>query len=70
VGDVVKFGGETRLDIDPNDVLEGAKDKLQNVIVIGWEDDKEGSFWFASSQASGPEVIWLLELAKQRLLDV
>lgn len=72
MGDVVSFGGVTSLDLDPDVPLEQAVGKLEDSIVIGWEKEKDGEnrFYFASSKANGPEVLWLLELAKQRLLDV
>lgn len=59
--------GVTRLSIDPDKVLSEAIGKCRQVLVIGWEDD--GSFYFASSEASGPSVLWDLEFAKKRLLD-
>jgi hypothetical protein len=66
---IVFFDGVTRLDIPPERVLNSAKEaNLENCVVIGWE--KNGDFYFASSIASGPEVIWLLELAKKKLLEI
>lgn len=59
--------GETRLSLDPDKVLTEAVGKCTQVIVIGWEPD--GSFYFASSEADGPSVLWDLEFAKKRLLD-
>lgn len=58
----------TKLDINPERVLKGAQDKLEDVVILGW--DKEGGFYFASSQADGGDVLWLLELAKKELLNV
>lgn len=51
-----------------NDVLAGAdRAKLTETVVIGW--DKDGQFYFASSEADGGGVLWLLEMAKKRLLE-
>lgn len=50
-------------------VLNGALDaKLTSVIVIGWDED--GEFYFASSEASGASVVWDMEVAKKKLLEV
>ena len=60
--------GETRLDLDPDTVLTAAVGKLNEVVIAGYESD--GSFYFASSQADGPEVLWLLAQAQRRLLEI
>jgi len=60
--------GETRLDLDPDTVLQGAIGKLKELVVVGYEAD--GSFYFASTRANGPDVLWLLKQAEQRLLAV
>jgi len=59
----------TYLDIPVERVLDGAKKAgLEGVVVIGYKKDEE--FYFSSSSSSGPEVVWLLEHAKKRLLEV
>ena len=66
---VIPFTGITRLDTPPERVLEHANTvPFEGVIVLGWRSDTEEMF-FASSYASGPEVLWLLEMAKRDLLD-
>lgn len=65
---VVDFRGSTRLPLDPDRVLEGAKEQLETVVIIGYT--KEGELYFASSEPSGPEVLWLFELAKISLTGV
>jgi hypothetical protein len=60
--------GETRLDIDPDKVLTGAVGKLSEVVIVGYESD--GSLYFASTRANGPDVLWLLKQAEQRLLAI
>lgn len=67
MSNVVNFHGVTRLDIPADRVVESAVGKLDKAVVIGW--DKDGDFYFASSYASGPEVLWLLEKTRQKLLD-
>jgi len=65
---IVEFPGITRLDLPVDRVLEGGKDQLESVVIIGY--DNNGEEYFASTIASGPEVLWLLERCKQRLLTV
>ena len=65
---VVELGCITRLDLPPDRILNKAIGKLDAVVIVGW--DKEGDFFFASSYASGPESLWLLEKAKKELLEV
>ena len=70
MGDVIPLGNITRLDLPVDRVLEQAKGKLADgaVVVLGW--DAEGELFFASNKADGGEVIWLLEMAKKRLLEI
>jgi len=66
---VIPLGNITRLDTPVERVLDLAKDELQNgCVILGWDEDNE--LFFASSIADGGEVLWLLEQAKQALLDV
>lgn len=58
----------TTLDLPPDRLLESAVDKLGDVVIIG--HTKDGEFYFASSKSDGGCVIWLLELAKKKLLDM
>lgn len=66
---VVYLNQPTRLDIPVKRVLKGAKRaKLDTAVVVGWDPD--GSLYFASSAADGGDVLWLLELAKKKLLEM
>ena len=65
---VVMFNGITRLPLDPDRVLQEAVGKVKVVIIVGWDQDDQ--MYFASSEPDGPECLWLLEKAKQALLDV
>lgn len=69
MGDVIPLGNITRLDLPTDRVLDAVRGKCSNgVVVLGWDDDD--SFYFASSLADGGTVMWLLEMAKKRLLEV
>jgi len=58
----------TRLNIPPDRVLEMAINKLEGVVLIGY--DKEGREYFASSYADGGDTLWLLERCKMNLLKI
>jgi hypothetical protein len=68
VSNVVYLNNVTKLDLPPDRVLEQAIGKLEDVVIVGYT--KEGDEYFASSYASGPEALWLLERCKQELLAV
>ena len=68
MGEVVSFRGVTRLDLDPDTVLENTKGQLSNFVIIGY--DKEGNFYFSSTMAHGGDVLWLMEEAKLTLFDI
>lgn len=59
---VVPFTGLTKVRLEPDHVLESAKGKLQDVIVIGW--DEGGEFWASSSETSCAQLLWLIEHAR------
>jgi len=67
MGKVIPLGNVTYLDIDPDLILENNKGKLASVLIMGWTKDDE--FFTASSQADGGEVLWFMELCKQRLMQ-
>jgi len=67
MGEVVELDIVSSLDIPVGRILQRAKDAgLDTAIVIGW--DRDGELYFASSVASGPEVLWLIEKTKANLL--
>lgn len=68
MSNVVKFPGITRLDMDPERVLEAAVGRLEGVVVLGLTKDGEEEY-FASSYADGGTVMWLLERCKKKLLE-
>lgn len=64
---VVVLDCVTRLNLPPDRVLKAAQGELESVTVLGW--DKDGKMYFASTQADGGDVLWLLEKAKKALLS-
>jgi hypothetical protein len=67
VNNVILFNGITRLDLNPDLVLENTKGKLQGFVIAGYDID--GQEYFASTYADGGEVLWILERMKLKLLE-
>ena len=66
---VVELNNITKLKIPAKRVLKAAKKAgLTDVVIIGY--DADGNEYFASSEPSGPEVMWLLERAKFKLMAI
>lgn len=51
---------------DPDAVLTDSLQRFETVLVLGLT--KDGSFEAVSSEARGPEVLWLLETLKTDLM--
>ena len=68
MGKVLPFYGLTKLDIPVDHILEGAKGKLDGIVILGYDKDEEE--YFASSIADGGEVLWLLERCKIVLMGM
>jgi hypothetical protein len=67
---VVELGCVTRLDMPPERILDKAgEEDLKSVVIMGYYNDSD-ELYFASSLASGPEVLWLIERLKKLLLEV
>ena len=64
---VIPFNGITKLDLDPDSILENNKGKFEGFVIIGYGND--GEEMFASTYADGGTVLWLLERCKKRLLS-
>ncbi len=65
MGTVIQLNAITRLDLPPNQILDAARDKLECVVVLGYDND--GQEYFATSLADGGDVLWLLERCKVAL---
>lgn len=69
MGEVIYANIVTKLDLPAQRVLEAAlKEDLQSVVIIGYDSD--GDEYFAASIADGGSVLWLMERAKKKLLEV
>lgn len=69
MGDVVDLRVVSYLDLPSERIIKWAGEAdLDHAVVLGWK--KDGGFYFASSYAAAPEVLYLLEWAKKQLLEV
>ena len=69
MSNVIDLPVVTSLDHDPARILAKACDeKFKSVVIVGVTED--GEEYFASSAADGADVLWYLERAKLKLLQV
>jgi hypothetical protein len=68
MSEIKDFNGITRLDTDPDRVLEAAIGKVTEVVICGF--GKDGNQFFASSVADGGQALWHLERAKWALMKI
>jgi hypothetical protein len=64
---IIPIGGVTRLDLEADQILESAKGQLEGVVLLGF--DKDGDLYAASSYADGGTVLWLMEAAKNLMME-
>ena len=67
MGEIIQFTGTTILPIEPNTVVSYAKD-LKESVVIGWDTNDE--LYVAGSKADVSSVVFLLQLANKRMLEL
>ena len=67
MGEVIVANIITKLDVPVERILDGAQG-LASIVVMGY--DQDGNEYFASSIASGDEVLWLMERSKMKLLTM
>ena len=68
MGDVVDLPVITRLDQDADKMLESAKGRLDEIVIVGL--DKHGNEYFSSNKSDGATALWHLERAKYKLLKL
>lgn len=65
---VVDLPVVTTLPLDVGRILDRAKAaNMSEVIVLGY--DADGEFYFAASEPDGGDILWLLEVAKKKLME-
>ena len=69
MSNVVRLDVITKLDLQPDDVLRGAVGRYPGgVFVAGF--DENGKIQIASSIADGGTILWMMEVAKVRLMTI
>lgn len=68
MSNVIPLGCVTRLDLEPDMVLENLKGKLEGFVIVGYTT--EGGEVFSSTYADGGTALWLLERGKKMLLEI
>ena len=69
MSNVVRLDVITKLDLQPDDVLQDAVGQYPGgVFVAGY--DKSGNIQIASSIADGGTILWMMEVAKVRLMTI
>ena len=64
---IIHFDGKTKLDLDPDKLLQAAIGELTEVVILGYT--KDGSEYLAFSKADGATVNWHCDRAKLKLLQ-
>ncbi len=68
MAEILDFTGITKSDLEPDAVLEAAKGKVLDVIVLGY--DENGEEYFASAKADVAAILWLLKRYEKHLLEL
>lgn len=53
---------------NPDNVLDMAKEQLEDVLVLGWNKEGVLEYWMSKGLTSKRESLWLLELFKHNLI--
>lgn len=72
MAEVIDFPWLSDADLDPDRVLEECKGKLSRVMILGWttgETDSDREFYTNTSFADGPDMLWLMELTREKLMS-
>lgn len=64
---ILQFTGFTKLDLDPDTVLEAAQGHLVDVVLVGRA--KNGELYVAASQTDLGQVLLRIEAAKKMLIE-
>jgi len=69
MGEIIRWPGITTLDTSPRLVLTYAmREEFDSIVVMGFT--KSEDIYLASSVADGGTMLWLMEVAKTRLMKI
>ncbi len=63
---IIPFTGVTKLNLEPDTLLESYKGEFEGFVIAGF--GKDGEEIFGSSYADGGTALWLMERFKRRLM--
>lgn len=66
MGEVIDFKSVRHSDSSPNSILDAARDKLQSVVILGYDTD--GNEYFTTNMDCC-NLLWLLNRCKHELLS-
>ena len=69
MGKILQLNNITRFDLPVRQVLDGAKDELQGVVILGYCKGGQEEY-FATNMSYAKDILWLLERCKRALLNV
>jgi len=69
LGKIVPLNNINKFDLPVSQVLDGAKYKLQDVVLLGYCKGGQEEY-FATSMSDAKDLLWLLERCKKTLLNV
>lgn len=68
MGDVHILNMVTRMDIPVDRVIDSIPRDMAEIVVVGYTAD--GEFYFATNKANGPDVLWMLQMAAKKILEI
>ncbi len=71
MGDLVRGSFTTKIELTPETILDGAKDQLSEVVVLGWQKSEggNGDFYFAASDPDLSRALMLLLRAQRDIQE-
>lgn len=69
MGKLIPLNNITRFDLPVQKVLDGAKEELQDVVIVGYCKGGQEEY-FATNMSDAKDILWLLERCKRALLNV
>lgn len=70
MGEVVKLGGLTRLNLRATDILEEiAKEDPKNVFVVTWNDEGDGNYTFHSNIADAHATVYAAQKFIHKMMN-
>ena len=71
MAEIIRPSFSTTLPMEPETILDAAKDRLSEVVILGWEKTltAQGEFYFAASDADMSRALMLLLRAQREIVE-